>query len=104
MDPSELRDRCEFESLRATVAERHAFVSLTESNIVTAAYGALQRSNQRKLDTARRAIDEAELRAAHAEQRAAAAEHWLDELRRSLSWRVTEPLRAAKRAARRMRQ
>jgi hypothetical protein len=95
-DHSDLLARYEFESLRATVAERHAFVSLTESNIVTAAYGALQRSNQQKLDTARRALDEAE-------RRAAAAEYWLAEQHRSFSWRVTKPLRAAKQAARRIR-
>jgi hypothetical protein len=98
-----LLDRCEFERLRATVAERHAFVSLTESNIVTAAYGALQRSNQRKLDSAQQALEEAERRVAEAEQRAAAAEYWLGEQRRSMSWRVTGPLRAAKRVARRIR-
>jgi hypothetical protein len=102
-DQAELLDRCEFERLRATVAERHAFVSLTESNIVTAAYGALQRSNQRKLDSAQQALEEAERRVAEAEQRAAAAEYWLGEQRRSMSWRVTGPLRAAKRVARRIR-
>lgn len=102
-DQSELLDRYEFESLRATVAERHAFVSLTESNVVTAAYGALQRSSRRKLDSARHTLEEAERRAADAEQRAAAAEYWLAEQRRSMSWRVTRPLRAAKRVARRIR-
>jgi hypothetical protein len=100
MDRSELCDLCEFENLRATIAERHAFVSLTESNVVTAAYAALQQ----KLDNAQRALCEAERRAGRAEQRAAAAEYWLEDQRRSLSWRVTEPLRAAKQAARRIRR
>lgn len=104
MDPSELLDRYKFESLRATIAERHAFVSLTESNIVAAAYGALQRANQKKLDAAQRGVAEAERRAAEAEQRAATAEYWLAEQRRSMSWRLTEPLRAAKRAAGRLRR
>jgi hypothetical protein len=103
IDRSELLDLLEFESMRATIAERHAFVSLTESNIVTAAYGALQRSNQQKLETAQRALEEAERRASESEQRAAAAEYWLDAQRRSLSWRITEPLRAAKQGVRRLR-
>jgi hypothetical protein len=99
MDLSELLERCEFESLRATVAERHAFVSLTESNIVSEAHETLLRSKlalQQELDAAQHALEEAQ-------QRAAAAEYWLEEQRRSLSWRITQPLRAAMRAARRMR-
>jgi hypothetical protein len=104
MDRSELLDRYEFESLRATVAERHAFVSLTESNIVTAAYAALQRLSRQELDVAQRAVEEAQERAAQAERRAAAAEYWLEEQRRSLSWRMTEPLRAAKRLAHRIQK
>jgi hypothetical protein len=101
------RDQGDFECLRATIAERHAFLSLTESNIVTEGYEALRRSKlalQQELDATRRALEQAERRAADAEQRATAAEHWLDDQRRSLSWRVTEPLRAAKRVARRIRR
>lgn len=100
MERSQLLDRCEFEILRATIAERHAFVSLTESNVVTEAYGALWRSKLaqgQQLENALRAL-------AEAEQRAAAAEYWLEEQRRSLSWRLTEPLRAAKQAAGRIRR
>ena len=40
---------------------------------------------------------EVERRAADAERRAADAEFWLEQHRRSLSWRLTAPLRAAKR-------
>ncbi|HEV3229067.1 MAG TPA: class I SAM-dependent methyltransferase [Solirubrobacteraceae bacterium] len=88
--------------LRETVAERNALASLIELNTVSFVYQSLLRTlhdTRTELKGAERARHDADARAATAEQGRLDAQHWLDAQQRSLSWRITWPLRAAKRAA-----
>ena len=92
-------DELDHVSLRAHVAEKHAIVSTLESDVIQRYHHELLRSH-----SALKSELAACMRARDAEQaRAAAAERWLESHRRSFSWQVTRPLRAAKGIGRRTR-
>jgi hypothetical protein len=100
LDLAALADQDELQRLRLVVAERHAIVSTQESSVMALYHQELLRAHA----ASRQELVLRDQELSRQTERARIAERRLDELRASVSWRLTRPLRGARaRAGRRSR-